>query len=75
MPSITQLSLEMRVGDCANRAAWVWAQAAACPWWAVIRRLCLVRKARLIEREMDAWAAALYEELAVARRFEDWETP
>lgn len=65
--TIRHLAAEMRVDECAYRAAWAYAQAAARPWWAPVRRALLVRKARLLERKMDAWAASLFEEIRTAR--------
>jgi hypothetical protein len=65
--SVRQLALEMRVDECADRAAWSYAQAAACPWWRFLRRALLVRRARVLEREMDAWAAVLFVHLGEVR--------
>jgi hypothetical protein len=66
VPSIAQVTAETHVGVSADRAAWAYAQAAACPPRAWLRRLLLVRKARVLEREMDAWAAVLYQEIRAA---------
>ena len=41
------------------RAEWNWARAAACPWWAPVRRWCLVQRAQSCDR-----AAAMHFELA-----------
>lgn len=61
--TIKLLAAEMHVVELGHKAAWSYAQAAACPWYGVVRRWCLVRRARVFEREMDMWASQLYVEL------------
>lgn len=51
----------LRFQAAATRAAWNRARAAACPWWAPVRRAILLRLARQQERE-----ARMHFELAVA---------
>lgn len=51
--------LEVQLVDALTRADWTWARAAACPWWAPVRRVLLVRRARGLERAADHYLLAL----------------
>jgi hypothetical protein len=65
--TIKLLAAEMHVVELGYMAAWSYAQAAACPWHAVLRRWCLIRRARVYEREMEMWVSSLYAELELWR--------
>jgi hypothetical protein len=49
--SVRQLALEMRV-DVRGSGGVVVRAGRACPWWRFLRRALLVRRARVLEREM-----------------------
>lgn len=55
MSALDEAVAELRYMDAANRADWAYARVAASPWWALIRRWALLRRARLAEREMHDW--------------------
>lgn len=60
MSTLRELAAELEYVSAANRADWALARAAACPWYAPLRRVILLRRARVHERAMATWQRTIY---------------
>ena len=61
--SMQLLVAEMHMEQSSDWAAWDYARAAACRWYHPLRRLLLIRRARLHERDADSWRRRYHAEI------------
>lgn len=63
MATIELLTAEMHMEQSTSWAAWDYARAARCRWYQPLRRLLLVRKALLHERDAESWRRRYHAEI------------